>query len=123
MQTNWKKFHCELVQKQSAAAARAKGLRAEQRGDEAAFEQIRSNVYGIFASILEAADSKYGEDTGEMQRFLCEKLESIPAEWKAAAEKAVAHGDERAVFVEKLKLRTADEIRTGVASVGKEGQP
>ena len=96
MQTNWQKFHCELVQKQSAAAARAKGLRAEQRGDEAAFEQIRSNV---------------------------EKLESIPAEWKAAAEKAAAHGDERAVFVEKLKLRTADEIRTGVASVGKEGQP
>ena len=123
MQTNWKKFHCELVQKQSAAAARANGLRAEQRGDEAAFEQIRSNVYGIFASILEAADSKYGEDTGEMQRFLCEKLESIPAEWKAAAEKAAAHGDERAVFVEKLKLRTADEIRTGAASVGKEGQP
>ena len=37
MQTNWQKFHCELVQKQSAAAARAKGLRAEQRGDEAAF--------------------------------------------------------------------------------------
>ena len=123
MQTNWKKFHCELVQKQSAAAARANGLRAEQRGDEAAFEQIRSNVYGIFASILEAADSKYGEDTGEMQRFLCEKLESIPAEWKAAAEKAAAHGDERAVFVEKLKLRTADEIRTGAASVRKEGQP
>ena len=123
MQTNWQKFHCELVQKQSAAAARANGLRAEQRGDEAAFEQIRSNVYGIFASILEAADSKYGEDTGEMQRFLCEKLESIPAEWKAAAEKAAAHGDERAVFVEKLKLRTADEIRTGAASVRKEGQP
>ena len=122
MQSNWQRFHSELIQKRSSAAAHARALQAEQRGDEAVFEQIRSNVYGIFTSVLEAADSQYGEDVGEMQRFFLQKLTDISAEWKTAAEKAAAHGDEQAVFVEELKLRAADEIRTGAAQVVEGGQ-
>lgn len=122
MQSNWQSFHSELIQKRSSAVAHARALQAEQRGDEAVFEQIRSNVYGIFTSVLEAADSQYGEDVGEMQRFFLQKLTDISAEWKTAAEKAAAHGDEQAVFVEELKLRAADEIRTGAAQVVEGGQ-
>ena len=58
MQKKWAQFHAELVQQQQAAVAKAEALRAENRGDESVFERIRANVYGIFASVLEAADKQ-----------------------------------------------------------------
>ena len=120
MQKKWARFHAELVRQQQAALAKAETLRAENRGDESVFERIRANVYGIFVSVLEAADKQYGADETAMRQFCLRKLEEIPAEWEAAAQKADAHHDERAAFLERLKLRAAGEIRKKVLAVSEE---
>lgn len=120
MQKKWARFHAELVRQQQAAVAKAEALRAENRGDESVFERIRANVYGIFASVLEAADKQYGADETAMRQFCLRKLEEIPAEWETAAQKADAHHDERAAFLERLKLRAAGEIRKKALAVSEE---
>ena len=120
MQKKWARFHAELVRQQQAAVAKAEALRAENRGDESVFERIRANVYGIFVSVLEAADKQYGADETAMRQFCLRKLEEIPAEWEAAAQKADAHHDERAAFLERLKLRAAGEIRKKALAVSEE---
>ncbi|HJD21480.1 MAG TPA: hypothetical protein H9915_06630 [Candidatus Gemmiger faecigallinarum] len=120
MQKKWAQFHAELVQQQQAAVAKAEALRAENRGDESVFERIRANVYGIFASVLEAADKQYGADETAMRQFCLRKLEEIPAEWEAAAQKADVHHDEHAAFIERLKLRAAGEIRQKALAVSEE---
>lgn len=120
MQKKWARFHAELVRQQQAAVAKAEALRAENRGDESVFERIRANVYGIFVSVLEAADKQYGADETAMRQFCRRKLEEIPAEWEAAAQKADAHHDERAAFLERLKLRAAGEIRKKALAVSEE---
>ena len=120
MQKKWARFHAELVRQQQAALAKAEALRAENRGDESVFERIRANVYGIFVSVLEAADKQYGADETAMRQFCLRKLEEIPAEWEAAAQKADAHHDERAAFLERQKLRAAGEIRKKALAVSEE---
>ena len=120
MQKKWAGFHAELMRQQQAAVAKAETLRAENRGDESVFERIRANVYGIFVSGLEAADKQYGADETAMRQFCLRKLEEIPAEWEAAAQKADAHHDERAAFLERLKLRAAGEIRKKALAVSEE---
>ena len=89
----------------------ASELAAQGRGDEAAFEKVRANVYDIFRTVLEAALRIGDGDDGAARRFFLMKAEQIPSSWKAARERAALHDDEERLTVEGLKLDTAREIR------------
>ena len=84
-------------------------LLADGRGDEAVFEKIRANVFGIFQTVW---------NTGRGEAFFREKLTQIPTVWQTALEKARAHGDEKAVCLETIKLEAVREIEARL-----EGQP
>lgn len=87
----------------------AETLAADSRGDEANFEKIRANVFGIFSAVLETAVKKYGEN-GEAAEFFARKLREIPEGWRRALTAARERGDSAAVLTEKLKLESVAEI-------------
>lgn len=76
-------------------------LLADGRGDEAVFEKIRANIFGIFLTVW---------NTGRGEAFFREKLEQIPLVWQASLEKAQAHHDEETVCLETVKLEAVREI-------------
>lgn len=81
-------------------------LRSESREDEAVFERIRGNVFDIFRSVAQAAQTQ-----ADPRGFFLEKLASIPAAWSASREQALTHGDEEKAHIEAVKLEAAAEIR------------
>lgn len=88
--------------------ARKAALSADGRGDEAAFIQIRANVYGIFRTVCTAVKG----DLTQLQA----RLTSIPAAWEAALHEAEIHGDEAKAHIERIKLETVAAIRHYVAN-------
>lgn len=100
-----------LEERISDCRERGLELAAQGRGDEAAFEKVRANVYDIFRTVLEAALRIGDGDDGAARRFFLMKAEQIPSSWKAARERAALHDDEERLMVEGLKLDTAREIR------------
>ncbi len=90
-------------QRMADCAARQAALAADSRGDEAAFMQIRSNVYGLF---LAAGQGLRGDLTA-----LRARLDTIPAAWEKSLAQAEAHGDETKAHIERIKLETAAAIR------------
>ena len=108
-----------LTERIALCGQRGQALCADGRGDEAAFEKIRANVYDIFRTVLSVAERSCGD--GAARRFLLQKLESIPSGWSASYEKAQAHDDPVKARIERIKLDTAGEIRAALESVWKEG--
>lgn len=100
-----------LKERISACKERGLKLSAQGRGDEAAFEKVRANVYDIFRTVLEAALRIGDGDAGAVQRFFLMKAEQIPSSWKAAQERAALHDDVERLMIEGLKLDTAQEVR------------
>lgn len=91
------------------AQARAR-LMAEDRGDEANFQAIQGNVYGIFSTVFKVAVEQNPDDLQRVEEFFLKKLEEIPAHWVEAREKAEARGDEVAAHLERLKLAAAEDV-------------
>lgn len=83
--------------------AQQQRLQAEGRGDEAAFMQIRANVYGIFLTVCRALN-------GDMDK-VAHRLTVIPAAWKENLRQAEAHGDMQKAHIEHIKLEAVQEIR------------
>lgn len=98
-----------LVRQEAAHRDCARALAADSRGDDADFEKIRANVYGIYKAILETAVKLHGESE-HAAKFFERKLRELPSHWRLALSNAREHGDSAAAHVEKLKLETADEI-------------
>ena len=86
----------------AACHQRRQALAADQRIDEARFEQIRANVYGIFRAVYAALQNN--------PAALEKKLREIPAAWEDSLRQAREHNDEETAYIEQLKLDTAAEI-------------
>lgn len=86
----------------------AAALFSDSRADEANFEKIRANVFGIFSAVLNAAVKAVGEAKAE--EFFRKKLREIPSGWRSALAAARERGDNAAALVEKLKLDSVAEI-------------
>ncbi|MBR2718846.1 MAG: hypothetical protein IKB78_06105 [Clostridia bacterium] len=86
----------------AACQQRRKELAADQRIDEARFEQIRANVYGVFRAVYAALQNN--------PAALGKKLREIPAAWEESLQLAQQHGDAEKAYIEQLKLDTAAEI-------------
>ena len=106
--TDFKKLMACLTEAEAACRARAAEKAADSRGDEANFEKIRANVFGIFSAVLNAAVKAVGEAKAE--EFFRKKLREIPSGWRSALAAARERGDSAAALVEKLKLDSVAEI-------------
>ena len=101
----------EYLEEQAAQCAQARAqLMADHRGDEANFQAIQGNVYGIFSTILKVAVEQNPDNPQGMEAFFLKKLEEIPAHWVEAREKAAARWDEIAAHLERLKLEAAEDV-------------
>lgn len=101
----------EYLEEQVARCAQARAqLMADHRGDEANFQAIQGNVYGVFSTILKVAVEQNPDNPQGVEGFFLKKLEEIPAHWVEAREKAAARGDEIAAHLERLKLEAAEDV-------------
>lgn len=101
----------EYLEEHVAQCAQARAqLMADDRGDEANFQAIQGNVYGIFSTVLKVAVEENPDNPQGVEDFFLKKLEEIPAHWVEAREKAVAQGDEIAAHLERLKLEAAEDV-------------
>lgn len=116
----WNEFSAWLQAQAAACKARQTALAADDRQDEAVFEAIRANVYGIFHTVLQAGCKTCGGDPRRTRDFFAAKLEQIPANWHTALNKAETHNDTAAAYIERLKLETAEQIRLQLAQLWKE---
>lgn len=85
-------------------------LLADDRGDEADFQAIQANIYGIFCTILNVAVEQNPGDPQGVEGFFQKKLEEIPGNWANAHQKAEERGDAVAAHLERLKLDTAEDV-------------
>lgn len=97
-------------------AQREQALRADGRDDEASFERIRANVFDIFRTMLFVARQVSGGEEAAARRFFAEKLETIPANWRAALARAEEHGDAVRAQIERVKLGALKEIEAQFAA-------
>ena len=98
-----------LEAKVAEAAQSAAALAAEDRRDDANLEKIRGNVYGIFVSVLQAAQ-KQSSDEAAQRAFFENNLERIPSGWRIARKKAEERGDTVRLVQEDVKLAAIDEV-------------
>ena len=98
-----------LQVKVAEATQSAAALAAEDRRDDANLEKIRANVYGIFVSVLQAAE-KQSTDEATRRTFFENNLERIPSGWRIARQKAEERGDTVRLVQEDVKLAAIDEV-------------
>ena len=101
-------------EKIAACQAAVAALNADSRADEAIFEKIRMNVYGIFRSVYNAGEKPSGGNQEKQLDFLYVRLEKILSDWEAAYENAMLHVDSEKAHIERLKLDTVTEIKQKV---------
>ena len=99
-----------LQAKVAEAAQSAATLQAEDRIDDANLEKIRGNVYGIFVSVLQAAQ-KQSPNEGARRDFFENNLERIPSNWQLARDLAWKRGDTVRLVQEDVKLAALDEVK------------
>ena len=105
--TDFKKLMSCLVEAEAACREMAAEKAADSRLDEANFEKIRANVYGIFKAVLETALKTQGDSA---EAFFLSKLRSIPTAWRSGLAAAAEKGDSAAAHTERLKLGAVTEI-------------
>lgn len=101
----------------TACEKRREKLLADDRSDESDFEKIKANIYDIFRTVFHAALKTNDNDADAARRFFLLKLDEIPANWKAAHDRAKQHDDARKMQTESIKLEAAQEIRTAFEQI------
>ena len=105
-----------LQTKVAESAQRVAALMAEDRIDDANLEKIRGNVYGIFVSVLQAAEGQ-SSDNATRRAVFEGNLERIPSGWRVARSKAQERGDTVRLVQEDVKLAAIDEVRQAYGEV------
>lgn len=108
---------CYLQEQAASCTRRKETLLAEERPDEAVFEQVKGNIYDIFRSVLSVTAEKYGDDAQAGKEFFRLKLEQIPSNWQTSYEKAKEHGDTVKMQLESIKLAAAGDIKESFARI------
>lgn len=98
-----------LQAKVDETAQSAAALAADDRTDDANLEKIRGNVYGIFVSVLQAAEGQSPDDATR-RAFFERNLERIPSGWRIARDKAAERGDTVRHVQEDVKLAAINEV-------------
>lgn len=96
----------------AACEKRREKLLADERSDESDFEKVKANIYDIFRTVFNVALKTSDGNADAARRFFLLRAEEIPANWKAAYEKAKQHNDAHKMQIESLKLETIQDIKT-----------
>lgn len=104
-----------LTEQTAVHQAQQRALASDQRQDEAAFEQIRANIYEVFRTVLSTAQRVCGDDDDATQTFFAQRLTQIPQAWSAALEEAQAHHDTKQQHLQRIKLNVVQEIQREMA--------
>lgn len=107
---NFEGFNSFFDEQIALCKQREAAFAADSRADEANFEKIRANVYGIFKTVLGVAVSAPRTD-GEARLFFEDRLEKIPLSWHTAYEKAKQHNEVAKMTVERIKLDAVEDIK------------
>lgn len=99
------RFKQILLNKYNKAIKEADKLYQEQKYDESIFEKIKANVYDIFYKIIDPISK-----TKDFKNNYYQKLNDIPKNWTESLSLAIKNNDFEQEFLEKLKLKTKDEI-------------
>ena len=99
---------------------RQKELLTDDRPDEATFEKIRANVYDVFHTVLSVGVQNSGGSEERAKAFFLEKLRQIPSAWTASYNQASQNHDGEKMYIEQLKLDTAQEIRLKFSEIWEE---
>lgn len=91
-------------------------LKAEGRGDEASFAQIRLNIHEICKTVLLALQ-KQPSALPLRERYL-QKLDGFACSWSNAHQQALAHDDCCKAIIEQIKLETLSTIRVRYLEMG-----
>ncbi len=94
-----------------ACKTRSSALSADNRKDEAVFEEIRCNVYDIFRTVFQAGQKQFPENKEAQLRFFRERLDAIPKSWQSSLDAARQHEDSRKACIEEIKLEAVSHIR------------
>ena len=112
MSEKQKEFTTWLDSQIAACEKRREKLLADERSDESDFEKIKANIYDIFRTVFNVALKTSDGDADAAGRFFLLKMEEIPANWKAAYDRAKQHDDAHKMQIESLKLETMQDIKT-----------
>ena len=104
-------LNCYFEERIAACDRRGQELLDDDRGDEAAFEKIKANVYDIFRTILSVAVKICKGDPDAVEQFFLGKIKQIPASWAVSLEKARQNDDTTKMYLELIKLDTVGEIQ------------
>jgi len=105
---NGTQFTVYLQTEQKFYFRKAGELARENRKDEAKMAKIRANVFGIFANVIQTAESEFPEN--ELS-FVREQIEKIPGAWQESLSAAELHNDYVKVMNERIKLDAIIEIK------------
>ena len=98
---------------------KATELMAQDRVDDANLEKIRGNVYGIYVSVLQAAEKTAQTDEDRLL-FFERNLERIPTGWRVARDAAEKRGDTVRLVQEDVKLASLGEVEDAYRRLWKE---
>lgn len=84
-------------------------LQQENRGDEANFAKIKSNIYQVCKTVYLSLSRVTPQEQFE-QTYL-NKLRQLSDTWQAAYDKAKAHDDVQKLVIEESKLKTVQKIK------------
>ena len=98
-------FIAYLDRRAEEGRAEIEKLNAEGCRDDASLAKVRTNIYGVCATVSRALMNRPGAGTGAVRA----QLERFRAEWGAALEKAKQHGDTGAAAVEEIKLDALED--------------
>ena len=111
MENRLKKIEMYFAQKIADCEGQYTSLWADERTDDAAFQKIQSNVYGIFRTILPVCIKLAGGDLTQAKAVFLEKYREITGNWVQALTLADEHRDLKRSAIEQTKMRTAEEIQ------------
>ncbi len=97
-----------------------KRLQAEDCADEAVFEKIKENIYGIFHSLISVSINQYPNDSSKACDDFISRLNQISSHWALAYQKAEQHNDAKKMHIESIKLNVAQEIRETIPQLWRE---
>ncbi len=109
MQHDQQQVHAYFQRRILECTRRERELAADDRGDEAVFARVQTNVFQIFQTVFHRVMAM--EDEEKAGALFLQKLAQIPQAWRDAYETASGYGKSERMHLEAVKLETAAEIR------------
>lgn len=106
----------------AACGQRSKELQADERTDEASFEKVKANIYGIFRTVFGVALQYCKNDSQAVAHFFRLRIQQIPLNWETSYREAQQHQDAVKMRIEEIKLGVIKEIEEHFTSIWEEAQ-